>query len=137
MHRSVSNSFESSQNSLNVHNLNLGTAYVFTPASIAGASEQLKESMLGIAKKSAQLECLKLQQKIVEETQHINREKAERAARARVRAEMAAQKPKGGNPKRVKKDLVAPGDGGFEEKAKNTFSSKVCCGRYITVHHNK
>ena len=36
--------------------LNLGRADVFTPVSIAGASEQLRESMLGIAKTSAQLE---------------------------------------------------------------------------------
>ena len=40
----------------------------------------------------------------------MNRLMAERAARTRVRAEMAARKPKGGKPKRAKKDPVAPGD---------------------------
>ena len=86
----------------------------FTPVLIAGASYQLKESMLGIAKMSAQLEHLKLQQKIAEETQCSNREKAEQAARARVRAEMAAKretdkkkKKKSKNPpKKLKKDPV-------------------------------
>ena len=48
--------------------LNLGTAGVFMPASIAGASDQLWESLLGIAKTSAQLEHAKLQQQIAEET---------------------------------------------------------------------
>ena len=57
--------------------LNSGTADVFTPALIAGASDQLKELMLGIAETSAHLECLKLQQQIEEETQRLNREKAE------------------------------------------------------------
>ena len=36
--------------------LNLGTADVFMPASIVGASEQLRESMLGNTKMSAQFE---------------------------------------------------------------------------------
>ena len=57
--------------------LNSGIVDVVTPALIAGASDQLKESMLGIAKTSAQLEHLKLQQKIAEETQCLKREKAE------------------------------------------------------------
>ena len=54
--------------------LNLGTADVFMPASIAGASEQLCESMLGIAKMSAPLEQAKLQQQIVAEVQKQQRE---------------------------------------------------------------
>ena len=54
--------------------LNLGTVDVFTPASIAGASDQLRESMLGVAKTSAQLEHAKLQQQIVEETQRQQHE---------------------------------------------------------------
>ena len=54
--------------------LNSGTADVFTPASIAGASEQLCESMLSIAKTSAQLEHAKLQQQIVAEAQKQQRE---------------------------------------------------------------
>ena len=89
--------------------LNSGTADVFTPVSIVGASDQLKESMHGIAKTSAHLECLKLQQQIAEETQCLNREKAECAARARVHAVMVAQREmdnrkKTENPKKAKKD---------------------------------
>ena len=74
--------------------LNSDTADVFTPASIAGASTQLRESILGIAKMSALLECVKLQQQIVEETQWQQREREARAARARVCAEMGTQHDK-------------------------------------------
>ena len=51
----MSESIELLQNLLNVHNLNSVTVDVFTPALITGASEQLKESMLGIAKKSVRM----------------------------------------------------------------------------------
>ena len=53
--------------------LNSGTADVFMPASIAGASDQLRESMLSIAKMSAQLERAKLQQQIAVEVQKQQR----------------------------------------------------------------
>ena len=74
--------------------LNLGTADVFMPASIAGASDQLRESMLSIAKTSAQLECTKLRQHIAAEFQKQQREQAARQARTRVWAAMAAQHEK-------------------------------------------
>ena len=67
------------------------------PALIAGASDQLRESMLGIAKTLAQLERAK---------------RAARQARARVWAEMAAQREKdkkkgmGNPPKKPRKDPV-------------------------------
>ena len=71
--------------------------------------------MLGIAKTSAHLEHIKLQQQIAEETQHLNREKAERALRARVCAVMVAKretdrKKTTENPKKPKKDLAILGD---------------------------
>ena len=54
--------------------LNSGTADVFTPVLIAGASDQLGESMLGIAKMLANLEHAKLQQQIAEEARRQQQE---------------------------------------------------------------
>ena len=98
------------------HFFNSGTADVFTLASIAGASPQLHESMLGVVQTSAHLECIKLQHQIAEETQRQNREKAARVARARVQAEMAAQRDKNKKkktenpPKKAKKKPVLGDD---------------------------
>ena len=75
-----------------VHIFNSGTASVFTPASIAGCSDQLCESTLGVAQTSAHLECVKLQQQIVEEK------------RARVQAVMAAQR----NKKQKDRESIGP-----------------------------
>ena len=103
--------------------LNSGTADVFTPVLIAGASEQFCESMLGIVKMSAQLEHAKLQQQIVEETQKQQREQAAREARARVWAEMVAQHDKNKKkelenpPKKARKDpAVATDDDNDDDK---------------------
>ena len=92
--------------------LNSGTVDVFMPASIAGASDQLRESMLGIAKMLATLERVKLQQQIVEEAKRQQQEWLARQARARVRAAMADQQEKnrkkgtGNVPKKPRKDLT-------------------------------
>ena len=62
----VHDSVEHLWESLCVCILNSGTVNVFTPASISGCSDQLRESILGVAKASAQLERVKLQQQIAD-----------------------------------------------------------------------
>ena len=96
--------------------LNLGTADVFAPALIAGASDQLWESLLSIAKTSAQLEHAKHQQQIAAEAQKQQWEWATRQARARVWAAMAAQREKDKQkkgtedpPKKARKDPAVAG----------------------------
>ena len=62
--------------------LNLSTADVFMPASIAGASDQLQESMFTVVKMSANLGHAKLQQQIVEEARRQQQERAARPSKS-------------------------------------------------------
>ena len=102
--------------------LNLGTVDVFMPALVAGASDQLRESMLGVAKTSAEIECAKLQQQIAKEAQRQEHEPAARQARARIQAVIAAQHEKdkkkgmGNPPKKPRKDPAVAGVDDEEEE---------------------